>query len=77
MVTSSFKKRKLRLILSLGFSYILKTLLSISLGIITAQFQLFDNFSPFMIILLSVAGKTGLIPPEMLRVITTEPSVLR
>ena len=62
MVTSSFKKRKLRLILSLGFSYILKTLLSISLGIITAQFQLFDNFSPFMIILLSVAGKTGLIP---------------
>ena len=62
MMISSHEKNKVRLVLSLGFSYIFKTVLSFSLGIIVAQFQIFDNFSPFMLMLLATSGKIGLIP---------------
>ena len=45
-----------------AFFYILRIVLSAGLGFLTAQCTLFENFSPFSIILLSTGCTVGLIP---------------
>ncbi len=45
-----------------AFFYILRIVLSAGLGFLTAQCTLFENFSPFSLILLSTSGRIGLVP---------------
>ncbi len=45
-----------------GFYYTLRIILSLGLGFLTAKCALFENFSPFSLILLSVSPDIGLIP---------------
>lgn len=45
-----------------GFYYGLRIILSIGLGFLTAKCELFENFSPFALILLSVSANIGIFP---------------
>lgn len=45
-----------------GFYYILRIILSAGVGFLAAKCELFENFSPFSLILLSVSPEVGLIP---------------
>ncbi len=45
-----------------GFYYTLRIILSVAIGFLTAKCELFENFSPFSLILLSVSPQIGLIP---------------
>lgn len=45
-----------------GFYYVMRATLSIGAGFLTAKCALFDNFSPFAMILLSVSPNIGLFP---------------
>ncbi len=45
-----------------GFYYTLRIILSVGLGFLTSKCSIFENFSPFSLILLSVSPDIGLIP---------------
>ncbi len=47
---------------TLGFYNVLKIILSLMLGFLIAKCEIFENFSPFSLILLSVCGGIGLMP---------------
>lgn len=62
MVKIHHQLDRVQQILTSGFYGVLKCLLSLMLGFLVAKCEIFENFSPFSLILLSVSPNIGLTP---------------
>ncbi len=62
MVKIQHKLDRFQSALTTGFYGILKCILSLILGFLVSKCEIFENFSPFSLILLSVSPNIGLIP---------------